>query len=498
MSFGRELRRERVWRNGFCTDCDALHDCNIWNERWLRSQTDKSIPQHSSSPVLRIAAVRLAPFQTRLPPPLQPRRILVVACRSKIPFASDHALFLSLPHVSTFPSLFTHRVHSLENDVFVSYILFHPTRSDNSVATPRQERLQQAAAPPTDEATSVDCCCCCCATSTRARLRGHTARHDKPADRTRRSTTVTRAASASPSSQAGAMPVLPLLSRRIQDAASSIAEDTRIIDSRQLEHGVAVIQKGAKALLKRIPALVDRALHGSAEAQQAAALQRRQDANVCSAGYIAGCYQGLNAGPAPGAVVGIVLGSVAGFLLLLWVLFTLSSGSGFIRTSGLHEEDIVNTTHSSHRHRSRSPRRSNHRSTYRAEMRQTHTSPAPAARRDRVVRQERISRDVPRDVSRSRVRETIIVDSAPPPERRVDGDDVIEVIAEGSDMTSAAPPPRRKSGRKSSGYRSVHQSQKQRSRSSSRSLSPDPKIESGYRRVDPSRFAGGGFRQHRV
>jgi hypothetical protein len=33
-------------------------------------------------------------------------------------------------------------------------------------------------------------------------------------------------------------------------------------------------------------------------------------------------YTGLNTGPQPGTVVGIVLGSVAGFLLLIWVLYT--------------------------------------------------------------------------------------------------------------------------------------------------------------------------------
>lgn len=254
-----------------------------------------------------------------------------------------------------------------------------------------------------------------------------------------------------------------------------------------------------RGLVRRIPeAIHDIVGEGAGGGVEGVAAQvvKRQDQNVCSAGYIAGCYEGLNAGPAPGAVVGIVLGSVLGFLLLLWVLFTLSSGSGFIQTNNLHEEDTyVTHHHGGHRHRSRSPRRENHRSSYREEMRQTHTSPAPAPRRDRVIRQERISRDIPRDVSRSRVRETTIVDEAPRGERRVEGDDVIEVIAEGSDMTSQAPPPtRKKSTRRSSGYRSVQQ---HRSRSPSLS-GVDERIESGYRRVDPNRFAGGGFRQHHV
>ena len=33
-------------------------------------------------------------------------------------------------------------------------------------------------------------------------------------------------------------------------------------------------------------------------------------------------YTGLNTDPQPGTVVGIVLGSVAGFLLLIWVMYT--------------------------------------------------------------------------------------------------------------------------------------------------------------------------------
>lgn len=90
--------------------------------------------------------------------------------------------------------------------------------------------------------------------------------------------------------------------------------------------------------------------------------------------------------------------------------------------------------------------RRSHRSSYQAEMR--HTSP----RRERVVRQERIVRDVPRDrVDRSQVRETVIVEERGP-ERRVDGDDIVEVIEEHSSI-GGAPPPRRKGSRRTSGYR---------------------------------------------
>jgi hypothetical protein len=47
-------------------------------------------------------------------------------------------------------------------------------------------------------------------------------------------------------------------------------------------------------------------------------LARRQTAVLA----IPTTYEGLNSGPQPGTVVGIVLGSVAGFLLLIWVIYT--------------------------------------------------------------------------------------------------------------------------------------------------------------------------------
>jgi len=70
-------------------------------------------------------------------------------------------------------------------------------------------------------------------------------------------------------------------------------------------------------------------------------------------------------------------------------------------------------------------------------------------RRERVIRQERIIRDVNPGRAPSRIRETVIVDDLPPPERRVEGDDIVEVIEEHS---SIGVPPRRQS-RRGSGYR---------------------------------------------
>ena len=224
------------------------------------------------------------------------------------------------------------------------------------------------------------------------------------------------------------MPVLPRLYRSVATAA-----DTRILDSRQLgaatRHAAQSLSSSARHLLKRIPTLI-----------------RRQNDRVCDVGYVAGCYQGIDAGPAPGAVVGIVLGSIAGFLIIMWLLWILSSGTSFIRTQNLQEEEVVVRRHGS---RSGSPRRHSHRShreSYHAEVRQS------SPRRDRVIRQERIVREVPvTQTEHSRVRGNVIVEESRP-ERRVENDDIVEVIEEHSSI-SGAPPPRRKSRRSSNNYR---------------------------------------------
>lgn len=225
------------------------------------------------------------------------------------------------------------------------------------------------------------------------------------------------------------MPVLPLLRPRALTAA-----DTRILESRQLlnaaQHAAHSLSAHARELWRRYtPVLL------------------RRESTDCQHRFISACYAGLNAGPAPGAIVGITLGSIAGFLIILYLLWILSNGSTFIRTTALEvDEDVVVT-----RRRSRSPRntRRSQRSNYNAEMRRV-SSP----RRERVIRQERIVRDVPPPRRESsRMRETIIEESTTRrDDRRVDGDDVVEVFEENSSISGTAPPPRRKN-RRGSSYR---------------------------------------------
>ena len=156
-------------------------------------------------------------------------------------------------------------------------------------------------------------------------------------------------------------------------------------------------------------------------------LEKRQTIVVIPA-----TYSGLNAGPPPGEVIGIVLGVVGGILLLLWLVYTaLNAGRGTVNTSDVVSEQVV-------RRGSRSPRRQ---SVSRSEVIEVRTPP-----RRREERRET----------------TVIREERRPVERE---DDIVEVIEERSPSRSRSrsPPRRQRSNR-----------------------------ESGYRTVDPEAFAGGG------
>lgn len=138
-------------------------------------------------------------------------------------------------------------------------------------------------------------------------------------------------------------------------------------------------------------------------------------------------YDNLNSSPAPGVVAGIVLGSVAGFLLLIYftyTIFTLGRG-GFRRNETYIEEEVV-------RRRSRSPRRSRSRS----EVLEVRTPPRRESRRETVT-------EIRETVSRPRSRSVVSSSHG-------GGEDIVEVIEEHS------PPPRRKpSNRVSGSFRTI-------------------------------------------
>ena len=145
-------------------------------------------------------------------------------------------------------------------------------------------------------------------------------------------------------------------------------------------------------------------------------------------------YKGLNSGPAPAAVVGIVLGSVLGFLLFLALLYSVLRLSGLYSTTVVEEEVIRRRTRSASHSRRRSPSQSET-----TEIRSEVRSPPrrrESRREETIIVEERISRA-----------------PEPPPE-----DDIVEVIEDHS--------PERRPRRES-------------------------KRMSGYRTVDPAEFAGG-------
>lgn len=149
---------------------------------------------------------------------------------------------------------------------------------------------------------------------------------------------------------------------------------------------------------------------------QKEAVTKRAQQMVIQQGIIP-TYYNLS-GPAPGTVVGIVLGSVAGFLLIVWLLYTLTQGGGAgagTTTTMAGQEEIV----------MRKPRRNSHgggggrsRGSRRAEMREVSRSPRRSGGRSQIIVEER-SRGPPRPRS-------IIVEDR----HRVPGDDVVEVIEE--------------------------------------------------------------------
>ncbi|KAH9861714.1 hypothetical protein J1614_011467 [Plenodomus biglobosus] len=179
----------------------------------------------------------------------------------------------------------------------------------------------------------------------------------------------------------------------------------------------------------RSPSLNSRqppALDFSLNAPQRAPNAKRQQMLVQQG--IIPTYYNLS-GPEPGTVVGIVLGSVAGFLLIVWLLYSLTNGSN--RSGGTtamagEEEIVVRRRRNSHGNvsRARSSR----------QMREVSRSPRRSSGRSQIIVDER------RPPTRTR---SIIVEDR----RRVPGDDVVEVIEEHEEYRE------RRGSRRGPGYR---------------------------------------------
>ncbi|EKD19685.1 uncharacterized protein L3040_001969 [Drepanopeziza brunnea f. sp. 'multigermtubi'] len=177
-------------------------------------------------------------------------------------------------------------------------------------------------------------------------------------------------------------------------------------------------------------------------------------------------YGSINSGPAPGTVAGIVLGSVGGFLLLLWLIYTcVRFGSASSRSA--YTESVVVPAARPRR------RRAHHRGggTVRRETVEIRRERSPVRiplREPEIVRLP--STPMPRQPERV---ERVVVEESRETrrerERSRGGSDEIVVIEDHS------PPRKKKSSRTAATVRSSAESVRR---------------ESGYRTVDPTTYGG--------
>lgn len=175
-------------------------------------------------------------------------------------------------------------------------------------------------------------------------------------------------------------------------------------------------------------------------------------------------YSGINNSPPPGTVVGIVFGSVAGFLLILWLIYTCVNQNG---TADLYAEETI-----VRQRRPSTPVVRQHRRATTASSVRSHRSEVIEHREPQQQRPRPVSRSPSRTPQRNQSRrETIIVEqenirrqaAAPVVDH---DDDIVEVIEEIEE------PRRAKSGRgRGDGY---------------------------YRPVDPAQVGGGNWAPRRM
>lgn len=205
----------------------------------------------------------------------------------------------------------------------------------------------------------------------------------------------------------------------VREPYDAIAAQIDSLASRNLQ--------GAARPLPRQPAVDLSAI--ALDAPQKQPIAKRQ--MMVQQGIIPTYYN--TSGPEPGTVVGIVLGSVAGFLLVVWLLYSLTNNNtkSGTTTAMAGEEEVV--------------------------VRRRRNSQGGRSRGSRQVRETREVREMSRSPRRSGGRSQIIVDERRTPTRtrsvlveerhRVPGDDVVEVIEEHEDYRE------RRGSRRGPGYR---------------------------------------------
>ncbi|KAJ5624852.1 hypothetical protein N7510_001161 [Penicillium lagena] len=152
-------------------------------------------------------------------------------------------------------------------------------------------------------------------------------------------------------------------------------------------------------------------------------------------------YGQQNSNTSPGTVVGIVLGSVGGFVLLLYLIIIALNPSGFARDGGLSvdEEIVIRSRHG------------------------TLSSSRPSSRRRRsdvveVVEERDSRRPLSSRYRRERDSDRIVVEESVTATTTTDENDLVEVVEEESSVVSSVSTVPRRHQRNSSGrgaYRSV-------------------------------------------
>lgn len=196
------------------------------------------------------------------------------------------------------------------------------------------------------------------------------------------------------------------LAARARILAASVAYPTAFAMPAVRDHYNAIANMAPRQPALDVPAIVF-------AAPKTAPMAKRQNVIYTQQGIIPTYYN--TSGPEPGTVVGIVLGSVAGFLLICWLIQSLmntNNRTGTTTAMAGEEEIVVKRRRNSHGGRS---------SRRRSEVREISRSPRRNSGRSQIIVEER-RQAAPRARS-------IIVEGR----NRVPGDDVVEVIEEHED-----------------------------------------------------------------
>jgi hypothetical protein len=220
-------------------------------------------------------------------------------------------------------------------------------------------------------------------------------------------------------------------------------------DSQSIDASLSSLSSLAKRLLPSLPSIAPQRLSRRTSHLLTTLLRRQENPAI-----VPTTYGSINSGPSPGTVVGIVLGSVGGFLLILWLIYTCLNFGNFSSSSSYTESVVVRDRRKSHgSQRSRRVSETVEVRRERSPMRVVRDEPRIVREPERIIVEEE-RRDVRRDRSRESDEVVVIEEHSPPrrskskrerrdEERRESGFRTVDPLAYGGVV----------GGRKSSGRR---------------------------------------------